>query len=242
MGEPRRDSKWWGWGDPDNLPELDAEALATLRERVGELMPRPLAAELEDFSLPAAEPLPQALLDAAGEGAVFASPEDRVRHATGCGYADLARLRLGRLEAAPDAVVVPDGPRRLRAILDACAAEGVAVVPYGGGTSVVGGVEPLRGPHGRLISLDLTGLRGVEVDRRSLTATLGARGEQAHGADQVVEAAVAARGLSGGAGRGEAADRRVLERLGEVAQRQSLLGELAVQRRAQRAGLDPGRA
>ena len=69
-------------------------------------------------------------------------------------------------------------------MLEVCAAEGVAVVPFGGGTSVVGGVAPERGPHGRLISLDLARLGGVEVDRRSLTARLGAglRGPEAEAA------------------------------------------------------------
>jgi alkyldihydroxyacetonephosphate synthase len=184
MTEPRRDSKWWGWGDPDTLPELDSTALAALRERIGELAPKPRAAELDDFSLPPAEPLPQALLDAVGPEAVFTAHEDRVRHAHGCGYADLARLRLGALDAAPDAVVLPDGPEQVRRVLEVCAAEGVAVVPFGGGTSVVGGVAPERGAHSRLISLDLTHLRGVDVDLRSLTATLGAglRGPEAEAA------------------------------------------------------------
>ncbi len=60
----------------------------------------------------------------------------------------------------------------------------MAVVPFGGGTSVVGGVEPLRGAHRRLISLDLGRLREVEVDPRSLTARLGAglRGPRGRGA------------------------------------------------------------
>ena len=102
-GGPRRDSKWWGWGDPETLPELDGEALATLRDRIGELTPAPRAAALEDFELPPAEPLPPALLEAAGEESVFASLEDRVRHAAGSGYADLARLRSGALDSAPDA-------------------------------------------------------------------------------------------------------------------------------------------
>ena len=44
MSAPRRDAKWWGWGDPSVEPELDGEALATLRERIGELEPWPLAA------------------------------------------------------------------------------------------------------------------------------------------------------------------------------------------------------
>ena len=178
---PRRDSKWWGWGDPAVAPELDVEALAVLRERIGELEPWPLAARLEDFPLPAAQPLPAMLTEAVGPDAVFTSAEDRLRHATGCGYADLARLRGARLDGAPDAVVMPRDAESLRRLLDVCAAEGIAVVPYGGGTSVVGGVEPLRGAHERLISLDLGGLREVEVDRRSLTARLGAglRGPEA---------------------------------------------------------------
>jgi alkyldihydroxyacetonephosphate synthase len=181
---PRRDSKWWGWGDPSIEPALDGEALATLRERVGELEPWPLAAELDRFQLPEAEPLPAALLEAVGPENVFTSTEDRVRHATGCGYADLARLRGGRLDAAPDAVLLPADAAGVRRALEICSAEGVAVVPYGGGTSVVGGIEPLRGSHSRLVSLDLGRLRGVEVDERSLTARLGAglRGPEAEAA------------------------------------------------------------
>jgi alkyldihydroxyacetonephosphate synthase len=178
---PRRDSRWWGWGDPAIEPELDGEALATLGERVGELEPWPLAAELDRFELPPAEPLPPALIEAVGAANVFTSTEDRVRHASGCGYADLARLRNGRLDAAPDAVLLPADAAGVRRILEICAAEGVAVVPFGGGTSVVGGIEPLRGAHSRLVSLDLARLREVEVDRRSLTARLGAglRGPEA---------------------------------------------------------------
>lgn len=177
----RRDSKWWGWGDPAVEPELDAEALGVLRERIGELEAWPLARRLDEFQLPPAEALPRALVEAAGEESVFTGDEDRLRHATGRGYTDLARLRNGALEAAPDAVVMPPSVEALRRVVDVCSAEGVAIVPFGGGTSVVGGVEPLRGNHGRLISLDLGALRGVEVDERSLTARLGAglRGPEA---------------------------------------------------------------
>jgi alkyldihydroxyacetonephosphate synthase len=188
---PRRDTKWWGWGEPSVSPRLDDEALAALGERLGELEPAPRAGSLESFELPAAAALPRALVEAAGEENVFVGTEDRVRHATGRGYADLARLRRGRLEAAPDAVVLPGDAEALRRVLEVCAAEGVAVVPFGGGTSVVGGVEPLRGAHGRLISLDLSRLCEVEVDHRSLTARLGAglRGPEA-------EAALGAQGMT----------------------------------------------
>ncbi len=80
---------------------------------------------------------------------------------------------------------------RSAGLIDACAANDVAVVPFGGGTSVVGGVEPLRGSHAGLISLDLAALREVVLDDTSLTARLGAglRGPEA-------EAALAAQGLT----------------------------------------------
>jgi alkyldihydroxyacetonephosphate synthase len=184
MQFPQRDGKWWGWGDPAVSPALDDEALGVLQERIGELEVWPLAHGLEEFELPAAEALPAALVDAVGDGNVFTDDEDRVRHATGRGYVDLARLRNGALEAAPDAVVMPPDAESLRRVIDICAVEGIAVVPFGGGTSVVGGVEPIRGDHGRLISLDLGALRDVEVDERSLTTRLGAglRGPEAEAA------------------------------------------------------------
>ena len=136
---------------------------------------------LEDFELPPAEPLPRSLIAAIGADSIFTGAEDRLRHATGRGYADLARLRQGHLAAAPDAVICPPSADAVRRVLQICAAEGVAVVPFGGGTSVVGGIEPLRGSHPRLISLDLGRLGQVEVDPRSLIARLGAglRGPQA---------------------------------------------------------------
>jgi alkyldihydroxyacetonephosphate synthase len=187
----RRDSKWWGWGDPSVEPRLDDEALGVLRERIGELEAWPLAREIGGFGLPAAEALPRALVEAVGEENVFAGDEDRLRHATGCGYVDLARLRNGALDAAPDAVLLPRSAVALQRTLEVCAKEGVAVVPFGGGTSVVGGVEPVRGSHVRLVSLDLGALREVEVDERSLTARLGAglRGPEA-------ETALASHGLT----------------------------------------------
>lgn len=181
MSAPRRDSKWWGWGDPMIEPELDGPALETLRERMGEVGTAAPAPTLEGFKLPESQPLPRAVVDTVGEHNVFTDAEDRIRHATGCGYADLARLRSRQLDGAPDAVVLPANANEVQRVLELCATEGVAVVPFGGGTSVVGGLEPLRGSHERLISLDLCRLQGVEVDARSLTATLGAglRGPEA---------------------------------------------------------------
>jgi alkyldihydroxyacetonephosphate synthase len=129
--------------------------------------------ELEEVVVPPPQPIPAEIARAIGSAAVLNGHEHRVRRAAGRGYPDLVRLRAGRLEDAPDAIALPGNSGEVARILEICSREGVAVVPFGGGTSVVGGVEPLRGGFESLLSLDLRRLREIAVDRRSLTATLG---------------------------------------------------------------------
>jgi alkyldihydroxyacetonephosphate synthase len=138
---------------------------------------------LEDVSLPEARPIPDAVKAAAG-GELLTGAEDRIRRAAGRSYPDLVRLRTGKLELAPDAVATPSSPEQVAALLAACAEAGVAVVPFGGGSSVVGGLDAFAGSHSAVLSLDLAGLRAVEIDRTSLTARLGPglRGPEAEGA------------------------------------------------------------
>ena len=163
---------WWGWGDPSARMALPESALAMLRAELGDGEPTP-AVELDAVELPEARKLPAPLPEIVGEAQVDAGHEARLRHAVGKGYPDLIRSRGGRIEHAPDAVVTPGDAVEVAALLELCSAERIAVVPFGGGTSVVGGVEPLRGPHETLIAVDLARLRAVAVDPVSMTATLG---------------------------------------------------------------------
>ncbi|MDT7572512.1 MAG: alkyldihydroxyacetonephosphate synthase, partial [Actinomycetota bacterium] len=108
--------------------------------------------------------------------------EARLLHAGGKSYPDLLRRRIGDAEGAPDAVVLPGSHAEVARLLAVCSEAGIAVVPFGGGTSVVGGVEPVRGRFAAVIALDLSRLdQLVSIDRESLTATLqaGLRGPQA---------------------------------------------------------------
>jgi alkyldihydroxyacetonephosphate synthase len=164
--------KWWGWGDPERRLDLPPAAVAALREELGvqaddagEHVP------LDRVSLPEPRKVPESVRSAAGE--VLDGAEDRLRRAAGRSYPDLVRLRSGRLEWAPDAVLQPPDGAAVEAVLGACAAAGVAVVPYGGGTSVVGGLDALGDGHEAVVSLDLAHLRSLDLDPRSLTATLG---------------------------------------------------------------------
>ncbi len=169
---PVRSTGWWGWGDPSGRPRLSERALATLRQELGPAQAEP-PAELEEVAIPEARPLPDALVGALDPASILVAPEQRILRAAGKGYPDLIRMRRGRPQGAPDAIVMPEGADPLAELLALCSEHGVAVVPFGGGTSVVGGVEPLAGPHRWVIALDLRRMRGVEVDPVSLTATLG---------------------------------------------------------------------
>jgi alkyldihydroxyacetonephosphate synthase len=172
--------KWWGWGEPAKRNELSDAAKAMLREELGAGDPvEPVA--LESIRLPAAQGLPPAVRGAVGADAVLDGDEDRLLRSGGKSYPDLVRARTNAVEAVPDAVLMPAMASEVTAILEACAAEGIAVVPFGGGTSVVGGVDAVRGQHRAVISLDLTRMCECEVDRVSLSARLGPglRGPQA---------------------------------------------------------------
>jgi alkyldihydroxyacetonephosphate synthase len=151
----RREMRHFGWGDPAHVSHgLPEGAMSLLRARVGLAdAPRPPIANVP-LPDPAAVDLPGARTE----------HTTRLLRAAGKSYPDLVRMRLGLVEHAPDAVVVPSSVEELRGVLRA----GVAVVPFGGGTSVVGGVEALRGSHPAVVALDLGALDGlVSLDERS---------------------------------------------------------------------------
>jgi alkyldihydroxyacetonephosphate synthase len=187
--------RWWGWGDPLHPPSLPAHALAFLRETVGVAStPRPPVAlenvEIEPCGIPST--VLAALREIVGAEHVRDDHGDRVLHAAGKGYPDLVRMRKGQPAGAPDAVLYPSTREHLRALLAVCVRDSLAVVPFGGGTSVVGGVEPLRGSHRAVVALDMSRLASViELDERSLllTAQAGARARE-------LERRLAARGLT----------------------------------------------
>jgi alkyldihydroxyacetonephosphate synthase len=164
--------RWWGWGDPSHPPQLSPGPLGQLREQLdAHAPPRPPVA-LSEVRID-----PCRLVDATlagfveilGQQGVRSDHNARVTHAAGKGYPDLVRLRAGEPQGAPDAVLYPSSEQQLAAILKRCERDSVAVVPFGGGTSVVGGVAPLAGEHSAVVALDLGALGQItRVDRESL--------------------------------------------------------------------------
>ena len=173
-----REQVFWGWGEPGAGPPLPEQADAFLREELG-LSGGPVEAPvaLADVRLRAPD-LPEAarrgLEQVVGAAHVLDDAETRVLRCRGKSYLDLLAQRAGDCESAPDAVARPADHDQVAAVLRICAEQDVAVVPFGGGTSVVGGLEAPREGFAAVVSLDLGRMDAVEaVDERSLTAVLG---------------------------------------------------------------------
>jgi alkyldihydroxyacetonephosphate synthase len=165
----------WAWGWADRFPEDDgrratAQHVAAVLG-IAEPALRPVPT-LEGIRMPeAAFAAPEAL-----RGFVTGDRLERAMHAHGKGYRDVARAFAGDFSGAPDVVAFPRGEGEVAAVLEWCERERVAVIPFGGGTSVVGGVERPAGDQWRgAVTVDLRAMDKVlEVDAVSRAARIQA--------------------------------------------------------------------
>jgi alkyldihydroxyacetonephosphate synthase len=175
QSQPAARRKFWGWGlEGDGLAASEIEQLgAVFAERLGvadlHLREPPRVAELD---LPAPRVAPPGSLTAA----FSTDPYERAAHTYGKSFRDLVRAFRRDYAHAPDLVAFPHDEGELVSVLDWCGGAGIAAIPFGGGSSVVGGVEPDVGDGYRgVVSVDLRHLHGVlEVDRTSLAARIAA--------------------------------------------------------------------
>lgn len=179
-------SIWYGWADPTRAKPLSAGALAYLRStlKLESIEKTHLPVDFSSIALSPSTLTASVLTDLqeiCGTEHVSTADSDRIIHSGGKSTPDLLRIRAGKVHSTPDAVLFPGDSEEIKAILDVCVAHGIAVVPFGGGTSVVGGVQPLRGEHAGVITLDLRRMNAlVELDELSRTATIqaGIRGPE----------------------------------------------------------------
>ncbi|UOZ08045.1 FAD-binding oxidoreductase [Amycolatopsis sp. WQ 127309] len=166
--------------------QLPARAAKWLEQRIGQVAPG--AAQVAELTvkIPSSslvESAVEALSEVVGTANVLVDDAARLARATGLSYLDLLRRRSSAADfPVPDAVVLPAGPDEVQAVLDVCVRHDVGVVPFGGGTSVVGGVAALSGGKTSVIALDLVRLDAlVSVDTESRIAVLqaGVRGPEA---------------------------------------------------------------
>ncbi|HEY8481884.1 MAG TPA: FAD-binding oxidoreductase [Spirillospora sp.] len=163
---------WWGWGNVED--EVRGRELEALLTRVRALTSGELVGheppDVSALDLPAPRVAPPASL----AGLCSSDPADRAGHARGKAFRDVVRNLHGDVRHVPDLVARPRDERDLVNLLDWCSRDGIAVIPYGGGSSVVGGVEP-RFDDRPAVTADLTRLdRVLEIDTVSRAARIQA--------------------------------------------------------------------
>ncbi len=171
--------RWWGWGYEEIHYPLEKKPflLPFLEERLGVkpqiVLPVP---SLEEIELPPSRLGPEIRREISrivGEDNWSDSHRERLLHALGKSYVDLIRLRLRQVNAAPDAVIFPEKEEEILEIMDLASRHRLAIIPFGGGTTVVGGVSPLA-PEGfsGTLCIDLRRMnRLISLDEISMTAT-----------------------------------------------------------------------
>src|SRR4051794_4432531 len=169
---------WNAWGDPaeakplsDGIRSLLKQALGVEDTTTAELEPEQVRLRPSTLSLADLDAL------AAIVGTEYCGINDRARllRAGGKSTVDLLRRKDSGMQDAPDAVLLPGDEEDVAEIIRYCADHSIAIVPFGGGTSVVGGLDPVRGEFKAVVSLDLRRLNQLHsLDEVSGEAELGA--------------------------------------------------------------------
>ncbi|MBN1487713.1 MAG: FAD-binding oxidoreductase, partial [Anaerolineae bacterium] len=159
--------RWQGWGDDAFLYPLPQSAIEYLNDVVGPGMPlRNVTLDEMTASVPASR-LPEHPL-------VNTDPEERLRHCRGQSFPDWVAMYSGEIEAYPDGVAYPTTTEEVRALIAYAQQCGAQLIPYGGGTSVVGHINPLPG-DAPVLTIDMGRMnRLVKFEEESNLATFGA--------------------------------------------------------------------
>ena len=165
--------KFWGWGYDDEL--LSSEEENNIDQRIAKTFQLDHVERIE---------IPK-ISDIDINKPLFSTPSslkkilsddklERLNHAYGKSFPDSARSILGDFSSPPDYVAFPETQNEITSILDWASENNVAVIPYGGGSSVCGGVETNVGSdYAGVISLDMKNINSIlEIDKTSRTALI----------------------------------------------------------------------
>ena len=190
--------KWWGWGSEkktfpmENKPNL----WPWIRDKLGiksETKISPIPFDKIILAPPVInEAFVQALRNTLNPNQMTQDKMERVLHSYGKSFPDLFRVRRGEIKRAPDLIVLPKNHSEVEQIVRLAHEHNVCLIPFGGGTNIVGGVEALETSHRMVVTLDLRDMNQLlALDPVSMTATIqgGALGPK-------LEADLAARGFN----------------------------------------------
>lgn len=156
--------RWNGWGDDSVVQALTPDALAFLREQVGEPLPQPDATLAQACRAVPSSRLPE-------HPGIARDAESRLRASHGQSLGDWIALRFGAIGPVVDGVAFPAREAELRELMRWAQAQGLLVIPQGGGTSVVGHLSPPAGDARPVLSLNLTRMkRLLDLDEQAQLA------------------------------------------------------------------------
>jgi alkyldihydroxyacetonephosphate synthase len=170
-------SQYFGrWGVPLKPVEVNEATQAFMLAEIGKTTATSKIADLSTL-LPAASRLSpkdcQAIITVVGAGHFSVDPADRLTHTAGCSLSDYLRMRASGAESGPEAIVRPTATEQVLKLLALCSERGINVVPFGGGTSVVGGLEHLQSKGRPSISIAMEDMAQIlEVNEADSTVTV----------------------------------------------------------------------
>jgi alkyldihydroxyacetonephosphate synthase len=173
--------KWWGWGDPKVSFEMDDKPnlWPWIKKTLGIENERPsLPIRREEIQLPQPTlntPFLEEMRSHLQANQIQTDEDVRLLHSYGKSFPDLFRVRKGIVRNPPDVVIYPRKHDDVVTIIRAANKHDVTVIPFGGGTNIVGCVESTDNRKRMVVSLDMQQMnRLVAIDRNSLTATIEA--------------------------------------------------------------------
>jgi alkyldihydroxyacetonephosphate synthase len=174
--------KWWGWGDPKiTFPMADKPNLwPWISKKLGVVSTAPTAApvDLESIHMPptrASTELLAELYQVLRPEQITVDPLERLLHTYGKSFPDLFCVRNAVIRRAPDAVLFPDSHRQVEALVQLAQRRDFCLIPFGGGTNIVGGINPEVDEPRPMLTLSLRNMsRLISIDKESRTATIQA--------------------------------------------------------------------
>jgi alkyldihydroxyacetonephosphate synthase len=174
--------KWWGWGDPNlTFPMADKPKLwPWVVQKLGIVSASPTESPVDLSSIrmtpPRASPELLAQLGRILRPEQIAlDPLERLLHSYGKSFPDLFRVRNGVVRRAPDAVLLPDSNEQVEALVKLAQRLNFCLIPFGGGTNIVGAINPAAEEARPVLTLSLRNMnRLISVDRESRTAMIQA--------------------------------------------------------------------
>jgi alkyldihydroxyacetonephosphate synthase len=174
--------KWWGWGDPNiTFPMADKPKLwPWVASKLGivSVSPTAVPVDLSSIQLAATRASVELLAELRQflrPDQITVEPQDRLLHTYGKSFPDLFRVRNGEVTRAPDAILFPDSHEQVEAIVGLASQRDFCLIPFGGGTNIVGGINPEPGDSRPMVTLSLRNMNKlISVDPESRTAVIQA--------------------------------------------------------------------